>query len=142
MIITYFQNHVLTLTYEPEWELGTAQWKGFLSSQEFQEAVMMCLQLMNKYKPLRWLGDNRKMRVIRQADQEWFVAHALPHLQAGTIRRHATILSEDIFNKMAVEQIIQRSDNKEALFLKEFNTKPLAIAWLKQPVLFDAKDIA
>ncbi len=135
MNINYFQNHVVTITYDPEWELGTAQWEGFLSSEEFREAVTKCLQLLEDYKPLRWLGDNRKMKVIRQADQDWFVANALPRIQASTIRRHATIVSEDIFNKMAVEQMIQRADNPEALFLKEFNSKPLALAWLKQPHL-------
>lgn len=132
MNIIYFQNHVVTITYDPEWELGTAQWEGFLSSEEFREAVTKCLQLLEDYKPLRWLGDNRKMKVIRQADQDWFVANALPRIQASTIHRHATIVSEDIFNKMAVEQMIRRADNPEALFLKEFNSKQLALAWLKQ----------
>ncbi|RDC66163.1 STAS/SEC14 domain-containing protein [Adhaeribacter pallidiroseus] len=131
----YFQNHVVTIAYEPEWELGTAQWQGFLSSAEFRKAVTQCLQLIEEYKPLRWLGDNRKMKVIRQADQDWFAVNALPRLQASTIRRHATVVSEDIFNKMAVEQIIRRVENPEALFLKEFNSKQLALAWLKQPTL-------
>jgi hypothetical protein len=131
----YFQNHVVTITYEPEWELGTAQWQGFLSSAEFREAVTQCLQFLEEYKPLRWLGDNRKMKVIRQADQDWFAAYVLPRIQASTIRRHATVVSEDIFNKMAVEQIIRRAENPEALFLKEFNSKQMALAWLKQPLL-------
>ena len=131
----YFQNQVVTITYEPEWELGAAQWRGFLSSAEFREAVTKCLQLTEEYKPLRWLGDNRKMKVIRQADQDWFAANALPRIQASTIRRHATVVSEDIFNKMAVEQIIRRAENPEALFLQEFNSRQMALAWLKQPLL-------
>jgi hypothetical protein len=131
----YFQNHVVTITYESEWKLGTAQWQGFLSSVEFREAVTKCLQLIEEFKLLRWLGDNRKMKVIRQADQDWFAVNVLPRIQASTIRRHATVVSEDIFNKMAVEQIIKRAENPEALFLKEFNSKQMALAWLKQPLL-------
>ena len=134
MTITYFQNQVLTLTYEPEWELGTATMQGFLSSQEFREAVIMCAQLMEEKKPLRWLADNRKMKVIRQTDQEWFIANALPKLQASTIRRNATVVSEDIFNKMAVEQIIKRADNLGNMLLQEFSDKQQALAWLKQPI--------
>ncbi len=131
----YFQNQAVTITYEPEWELGTAQWQGFLSSAEFRDAVTKCLHLIEEYKLLRWLGDNRKMKVIRQTDQDWFVANALPRIQASTIRRHATVVSEDIFNKMAVEQMIKRAENPEALFLKEFDSKQMALAWLKQPIL-------
>ncbi len=134
MTITYFQNHVVTITYDPEWKLGTAVWEGFLSSQEFREAVTMCLRLIEEYKPLRWLGDNRKMKVIRLADQEWFVANALPQLAASTIRRHATLVSEDIFNKMAVEQIIRRANNLEAMLMKEFDNKLHALAWVKEPI--------
>ena len=139
MTITYFQNQVITLTYEPEWELGTAAMQGFLSSQEFREAVMMCTQLMEDKKPLRWLADNRKMKAIRQADQEWFMAHALPKLQASTIRRNATVVSEDIFNKMAVAQIVKRADNLGNMWLQEFTDKQQALTWLKQPITEAAK---
>ncbi len=137
MTITYFQNHVVTITYDPEWKLGTAVWEGFLSSHEFREAVFMCLRLIEERKPLRWLGDNRKMKVIRQADQDWFVANALPQIQTCTIRRHATLVSEDIFNKMAVEQMIRRVDDIEALYLKDFDNKLQALAWVKEPILFE-----
>lgn len=69
MATTYFQNHVVTITYEEELQLGTAIWDGFLSSGEFREAITTCIHMIEEYKPLRWLGDNRKMKVIRKADQ-------------------------------------------------------------------------
>ena len=47
--------------------------------------------------------------------------NALPHLQASTIRRNATIISEDIFNKLAVEQIVKQAGSLGSMVLQEFN---------------------
>ena len=115
MIITYFQNQAVTLTYEPEWHLGTARIEGFLSSQQFRETISRGIRLLEEYKPLRWLSDNRRMKVIRQSDQEWYMAHALPQILESTFRRNAIIVSEDIFNKMAVEQLVKRAGHLEGM---------------------------
>ncbi|AKD02740.1 hypothetical protein POKO110462_00390 [Pontibacter korlensis] len=133
MEINYFQNHVVTITYDEELRLGSAVWKGFLSSEEFRGAISTCVQMMEEYKILRWLGDNRKMRVIRQADQEWFIENILPRLQHSTLRRNAVLVSEDFFNKTAVEQIYKRAEGLSDLVTKDFNNKVLAMGWLKQP---------
>ncbi|MHA6248501.1 hypothetical protein ACXYMU_11230 [Pontibacter sp. CAU 1760] len=135
MPITYFQNHVVTITYDEELQLGIAVWEGFLSSTEFREAITTCITMIEQYKPLRWLGDNRKMRVIRQADQEWFVAHILPRLQHSNVRRNAVLVSEDFFNKYAVEQIYKRAEGQSDLVTKDFDNKVMAMAWLKEPLL-------
>ncbi|MFD3002914.1 hypothetical protein ACFS7Z_21285 [Pontibacter toksunensis] len=132
MPITYFQNYVVTIMYDEELQLGTAVWEGFLSSSEFREAITTCITMIEQYKPLRWLGDNRKMRVIRQADQEWFVANILPRLQHSALRRNAVLVSEDFFNKSAVEQIYKRAEGQSDLVTKDFDNKALALTWLKQ----------
>lgn len=64
--------------YDQELQLGIAVWYGFLSSSDFREAIETCLTMMEEYKLLRWLGDNRKLRAIRQADQDWFVESVFP----------------------------------------------------------------
>ncbi len=133
MTSVYFQNNVVTITYDDEWQLGTAVWNGFLSSSEFREAITACIEAIEKHKPLRWLGDNRKMKVIRPVDQEWFVEHILPRLQQSSLRRNAVLQSEDFFNKTAVEQIYKRAEGLSDLVTKDFNDRVKALAWLKQP---------
>ncbi len=133
MMITHFSNAVVTISYDPEQRLGMAVWNGFLSSAEFREAVGICLDLMDEHRLLRWLGDNRKLRAIRQADQDWFVSYVIPRLIAGTVRRNASVLSEDMFNRMAVEQILKRADNLGDMALRDFETKEDAMDWLQQP---------
>ena len=129
-----YQNHVVTITYNHELQLGKATWNGFLSSSEFREAIEACLNMMEKYKPLRWLGDNRKLRAIRQSDQDWFVESVFPRLVGTSLRLNASIVSEDLFNKMAVEQIVKRVGNLGDMVLKEFDNEAEALDWLTQPI--------
>lgn len=135
MMIIHFQNDVVKISYDLEKQLGMATWNGFLTSSQFKEAVEICLDLMDKHNLLYWLGDNRKLRAIRKADQDWFVDHVMPRLAAGTIRRNASVVSEDLFNRMAMEQIVKRSDNLGDMVMKEFDNIDAAKAWLEQPVI-------
>ncbi|MBB6609662.1 STAS/SEC14 domain-containing protein [Pontibacter sp. Tf4] len=135
MILTYFQNDVVTITYDDELRLGRAEWNGFISGQQFRDVVQKCIDLMNEYEPLRWLGDNRKLRALRQADQDWFVANVIPKIVASSLRRNATVVSEDLFNKMAVEQIVKRADNLGDMVVKDFEDVETAMAWLAEPIV-------
>ncbi|RNI23585.1 STAS/SEC14 domain-containing protein [Rufibacter latericius] len=134
MVTTYFKNHVFTLTYDDQHRLGIAVSTGFLNSEEFREAITVCMRLMQEHKPLRWLADNRKMKAIRQADQAWFYETAFPALRDSTIRRNATVVSEDIFNKMAVQQLMKRADDLGDMVLMEFEDFEEAMDWILQPL--------
>lgn len=134
MVTTYFQSDVVTITYDLEHRMGTAVWNGFLSSSEFREAAEVCTNLVDEHKLLRWLGDNRKLRAIRKADQDWFVEHIVPRLTVGTLRRNASVMSEDLFNRMAVEQIIKRADPLGDMAFREFDSVEAAVAWLHEPL--------
>jgi hypothetical protein len=116
-----------------------AVWNGFLSSTQFREAVRICLDLMDEHKLLRWLGDNRKLRAIRKAEQDWFVEYAIPRFVAGTLQRNASVMSEDLFNRMAVEQIIKRSGNLGDMAFMDFGSVEDAMGWLEQPIPVQAQ---
>ncbi|KAA3440586.1 SpoIIAA family protein [Rufibacter hautae] len=134
MVTTYFQSRAFTLTYDHQHQLGIAQAVGFLNSEEFREATAMCVRLLEEHKPLRWLADNRRMKAIRQADQQWFHEFAFPKLRDSSIRRNATVVSEDIFNKMAIEQLMKRAPDLGDMLLHDFESREEALAWVLQPV--------
>ncbi|WP_192822702.1 STAS/SEC14 domain-containing protein [Rufibacter sp. LB8] len=140
MTITYFQNHGVTITYDEQQQLGIAEWNGFLNGQEFREAITACLQLMEEHKPLRWLGDNRKMKAMRQADQEWFVTEIMPKLHASSLLRNAVVVSEDFFNRAAVEQMYKRAAGLGDLVTREFQTRLDALQWLSEAALPRAQE--
>lgn len=134
MRIIYFQNNVLTLSFDSERKTGYAVWNGFLSSHEFKEATTKCLELMEQEQLIHWLADNRNMKAIRQADQQWFAEHILPRLLQSSLQRMATLVSHDIFNKMAVENLMQKVEHTDHLYLRDFEDEAMAIAWLEAPI--------
>ncbi|MFT2011568.1 hypothetical protein ACMA1I_23050 [Pontibacter sp. 13R65] len=58
----------------------------------------------------------------------------------STIRRNAIVVSEDFFNRTAVEQIHKRAAGKDNMIIKEFDKKILALAWPKQPISIPATE--
>ncbi|WP_192822701.1 hypothetical protein [Rufibacter sp. LB8] len=126
---TYFQNHVLDLSFNKETGTAYAVWNGFLSTDEFREATLVCAKLLQEHHIQFWLADNRKMKAIKQADQVWFMEHIWPIIFRH-LKRMATLVSEDVFNKMAVEQMISRAGDLGNLMLCDFEDEALALAWL------------
>ncbi|NDK54942.1 hypothetical protein [Pontibacter fetidus] len=80
------------------------------------------------------MADNRKLRAIRQADQDWFSETVFPRLAVSSIRRNATIVSEDVFNKMAVEQLLERAGDLGDMLLKDFENEEDALSWVCEPI--------
>jgi hypothetical protein len=134
MVITCVKNESVTITYDDVLQLGKATGHGFLNSQKFREVVEACLQVIDEYKPIRWMGDNRNLKAIRKKDQDWFTSYVFPRLAASSIRRNATIVSYDVFNKMAVEHMIERAEDLGNMVVKEFDNEDEAMAWLMKPI--------
>ncbi|GGK83100.1 hypothetical protein ACD591_14285 [Rufibacter glacialis] len=129
MRIAYFKSSGLTLSYDHQ-HTAYAVWNGFLSSQVFRESALKCLELLEEKGIERWLADNRKMKAIRQADQHWFVENIMPRILQSNLRRMATLVSDDLFNKMAVEQMLKRAGHPDHLLLRDFQDEAEAVSWL------------
>ena len=130
----YYESHGFRLSYDVEERLGKAEWRGFLSSAEFRENSIKCIELAYKYSPIRWLADQKTMRAIRQEDLRWAGVEIMPKILASPIRRMAIIVSVDIFNNMAMEQLTKRAGNLGDLVVKEFEDEAMAMLWLLQPI--------
>lgn len=130
----YFASAAVKLSYDKEILLGKAVWQGFQSSNEFRENGMRSLQLIREQGLVRWLANQRDMRAIRQLDLNWVVAELMPSLIASPLRRMAIVVSADIFNKMAMEQLFKRAGNLGDLIIKEFDSEDIAREWLLQSV--------
>ena len=109
MMEVYYQENYLTIFLNEDNSLAKAVWQGFLSSQELRHGVQVCLKLIESHNLRNWLADNRKMKAIRKQDQEWFIQVIAPKMGRSALRRMATLVSEDIFNQMAVESLYQKA---------------------------------
>ncbi|GAB3203006.1 hypothetical protein ABID22_001190 [Pontibacter aydingkolensis] len=130
----YYESNVLRLSYSRDMNMGKAEWRGFLSSKEFRENGLRCLEFITAYNISRWQADQRQMLAIRQQDLQWVIAEFMPQLLASPLRRMAIIVSGDIFNNMAMEQLFKRSSNFGDLIIKEFDAEDEAFEWLKTPI--------
>lgn len=134
MLKVYYENEHIRLRYDEELQLGMGQWKGFVSSNELRVTALQTLEFVNTRGVTRWLSDRRKMKAIRQQDQQWTVEEFIPKILVSPLCRMATIVSEDIFNNMAVEQMLKRSGGLGDIALRDFNNVAEAMEWLKQPL--------
>jgi hypothetical protein len=130
METVYFENDHVILYYDPSRRLGRAVWYGFMSGDDFRSNLNTSLRLIEDKNPALWLADNRKMKAIRQKDQEWFEKEVMPRLGTSSIRKMATLISEDIFNQMAVENLYTRSNKIIHFEHQFFNEEQQALAWL------------
>ena len=133
METVYFENDHLTLYYDAAGQMGRAVWTGFLSGEVFRSNIGASLQLIEDKNPVLWLADNRKMKAIRQKDQAWFEKEVLPRLGASSIRKMAALVSEDIFNQMAVETLFIRGNHIIRFDHQFFHREEEARAWLATP---------
>ncbi|MGV3586199.1 MAG: STAS/SEC14 domain-containing protein [Adhaeribacter sp.] len=128
----YFKDDCLALYYNRQHRTARAVWNGFLSGETLRQAIEQCTRLLEEEKPLYWLADNRKMKAIRQKDQEWIQAHLVPKIVASSLRKMATLVSEDIFNRMAIENLFVKANDLIKFDHQYFKNEKAATQWLKE----------
>lgn len=101
-----------------------------MSGEVFRSNITTSLRLIEDKNPVIWLADNRKMKAIRQKDQAWFEKEVLPRLGASSLRKMASLISEDIFNQMAVENIFTRGNKPIRFDHQFFKDEKEALTWL------------
>ena len=120
----------LELIYDSDHDLIEAVWNGFISGDVLKSAVLTCIQLLEEKKPKNWLADNRKLKALRMKDQEWLAENLVPKLADSSIKKMATLISEDIFNQMAIENLYTKASETVKFEHKYFKSLAEARSWL------------
>ncbi|GAA4439160.1 hypothetical protein GCM10023188_35280 [Pontibacter saemangeumensis] len=128
----YFRNNFVSIYFDKDFRIGKAVWRGDLIGSEFREAVLLCLDLIDRHSLVGWLGDNRKMKSIRPDDLEWSLKHFLPQLLDSSLVRLANIPSQDSGNRAAVEEMYNKKGNAGKLLVQDFALEEEAMAWLRE----------
>lgn len=129
--MVHLDESYLTITYDADTASVIMQWKSFATSEEFRHGLNQGLQLIKEKNASNWLADLRKMEAIDPEDEQWSNEDWFPRaLQAG-ISRMAIVPSEDIFNSIAVENIMNAVTGTD-LVTHYFKTPEEAKGWLKE----------
>lgn len=127
----YFKNYFVSIYFDKDFRVGKAVWQGDLVGSEYREALLLCLDLIDRHSLIGWMGDNRRMKSVRPDDLEWSLQHFLPQLQESSLVRLANIPSLDNGNRDAVEEMYTMRSEADELIVRSFTSEEEAMAWLR-----------
>lgn len=101
-----------------------------MTSDDFREAVGQCLTLIEERQLTHWLADDRGLKAIRQADQQWMLEEAVPRLANSSLVKLASLIPKDSFGKMAVESLYTKATSQIHFAHAYFKYEQDALLWL------------
>lgn len=104
------------------------QWKGFVGSSDFRQAIKTGLQLARQHEVKGWLADDRQLGAVRPTDLDWSFTYLHGALAELGVERFALLESAETLNRF----IIGNKYDEAALpfELRRFTRPEPARAWL------------
>ena len=124
-----FNEQLLQINYDSDANAVVMKWSGFSKNDEFREANEAVLDFIKQSRANKLLADTRDMKIISIKDQQWLYLNWLPRTIAAGLNFAAIIKSEDFFNRLSVDNVVQQVNDH--LTVKYFNTFLRAKNWLK-----------
>ncbi|WP_162053160.1 hypothetical protein [Pontibacter pamirensis] len=123
----------LLLTLDKEEQLLRSTWLRNVTSDEYREGVTLMKNYILHHKVSFWLTDSRLLDTILFADQQWLKREIGPLLKSSSLQRIARVLTEDVFNYIWLENIIQqiREEYEITVELAQFSSLEAAFDWLR-----------
>ncbi len=133
IITTLIDNDFLSIEYLSELEMLKTNWKQeslTMSDEDFITQMNHLIEYINIYKPPYFLANTTNMQyTIPPKLQEWNNNTLFPAFERAKLKKLAIIVSEDIFTRVSVEQIID--GNSEPAFATSYFDKELSgLDWL------------
>lgn len=127
-MLTY-DDTILQLSHDLESGAVIMEWTGFSSSSQFREANEAVLKLIRDTNANKIIADIRNMKIITIQDQQWLYQNWLPRTIRAGVEFVAIVESEDFFNRLSVDNVVQKIDDQ--LIIKYFKSVLGAKGWLK-----------
>lgn len=103
-----------------------------LSDEELKEIGLFLLDKIKEYTPQRILADSRDfLYIITPEIQAWFAEEVILPGVDVSIRRHAELMSPDLFSQVSIEQLHREKQdlNYVTAYFEDENT---ALEWILQ----------
>lgn len=101
-----------------------------ISEKEYLDELKAFIPLVEKYKPKAILADTRNFGFVNSPDvQEWINENILALYAKIGVRKHAILISSDLFTAVAVEMTMD--EDRSGTFQNQyFEDETLAKTWL------------
>lgn len=124
-----FKNRNLTITFYKAEDYLSLKWNGFIPSGDFKALANEILSAIEQTKTEAILSDNTNWKVINPNDHGWAANHWFPAAEKKGVRKLATILSHDYFNR-AAEKNIEGMADVNCMQIKNFTSQEDSLRWL------------
>lgn len=129
MPVTLFQNKSVSIRYNEDSDYLFVKWSGFIRSDEFRHAALEIIKAVERTGAKRILSDNTEWKVISPNDHGWAAYNWFPEVEAKGVRKLATLLSTDYFNR-AAEKSIEGMADVNCMEIRNFTRPEDALSWL------------
>lgn len=120
---------ILELSFASDVGAVVMAWKGFSGTEHFQAANEHVLDFIKEKRARKMIADLRDMRILSLSNQQWLYQNWFPRLINAGVSYIAIVESDDYFNRLTVDNVVQKIDDK--LTIKYFNAFLSARYWLK-----------
>ncbi|WP_147294164.1 hypothetical protein [Pontibacter diazotrophicus] len=116
-----------------EEQLLRSQWLRNVTSAEYREGVKVLKNCIVQHEIELWLTDSRLLDTILFADQQWLKREIGPLFKSSSLQRIARVLTEDVFNYIWLENIVQqiKEEHEVTVELAQFSSLEAAFDWLR-----------
>src|ERR1700730_10157184 len=121
---------VAVVTWDPTLSAVYAEAQGWADSTELVEVLEACICALTEHQGSRWLVDGRKMKVVKQSDQDWIYQEFFPRALAAGLEHIALVTPESGLAKITVDLMLRRLPAMKVDF-EYFVTVGAARAWIK-----------
>jgi len=140
---TLFKNKYYTLEYLSEKNILIINAQGVPNLESIQKAWLKALEIAEEYKILRWLNNEREVKVLSSEGTKWFKESWFPmavdKLRYQGINYTAVVVSDrfytELSSKMSVDAMHKTQEQrfgKSTMVSKSFKSYEEALQWLLQ----------
>ncbi len=127
-----FESNYLTINYNTSLGCIIMDWKPvIMKSEEYREGLEQGLKIVNERNIQFWIANLQDMKIIKLADEKWKNEIWFPRALKATIKKMGIVVSKDVFNKVAVTNIMNQKEVKLSIESKYFSTVTDVAAWIK-----------
>ena len=123
----------LSITFQEEERLLQAAWLRSVSSGEYRKGVALLRDMVVEKQAAFLLADSRRLSSVTFADQQWIIRDIAPALVASGLQKFARVLTEDVFNYITFENLLQRitENHRAGIEVAQFTSVKAALDWLR-----------
>jgi hypothetical protein len=119
------------VTWNPDLRAVCLETQGWADTSESQAVLDAVIRALRAHHGSRWLIDGRKIKVIKQADQDWIARNWLPRAAAAGLRLAAIVMPTSAVAMTNIDDVARVSEN--GIDVRFFSTVEKAAAWLTGP---------